>query len=492
MSVSPIHRRSHALWPFLLVAFMLLSLRYVAAQDVSGGMGFVYAYHFFGNDDSTTLVEFSYQFSNRGVTYRTEEGGSKVTARLHSRLVLHPLRSSDHDSLVTEWMNVLDAPAEGDELPRLVLGVQRLGIRPGSYDATLYLEDMNDPLRRGSADFRLVVPSFAPARLSMSSIQFADQLYAADEPENPFFKNGYVIIPNISGVIVGDIPQVVSYVEIYNADAREAPILEIYYQVAHGSTKRIFFERVDTLRPPFASAFILTDYLPLDSLPSGEYYLIVRAMSGGRDSRGDSAMSASPFALQNPPMDRLVKNMSTEETPVGEGEGFRTDPIFAGMTEAELDREWAKARYIARGFQVDVFDQLSGEEAKARFLSEFWSQRDDSPETPENEFRADYFARAVEAENFYRSTLAPNGWDSDRGRVLLQYGRPDGVDRHPQDFNRKPYEIWKYSSLGYEFVFVDRQQTGLYVLVHSTAPRETQFENWLDAYATLNRKWKNE
>lgn len=84
--------------------------------------------------------------------------------------------------------------------------------------------------------------------------------------------------------------------------------------------------------------------------------------------------------------------------------------------------------------------------------------------------------------------MAPHGWDSDRGRVLLTYGEPDGIDRYPHQHNRKPYEIWRYSSINAEFVFVDVGQTGTYRLVHSTALNEVSAPDWEAQYAAMHRQ----
>lgn len=68
----------------------------------------------------------------------------------------------------------------------------------------------------------------------------------------------------------------------------------------------------------------------------------------------------------------------------------------------------------------------------------------------------------------------------------MMFGEPDNIERHPNDFNRKPYQIWTYSSSQFTFVFVDVGQTGLYNLVHSTAPGEVQNHSWERDYAQMH------
>jgi hypothetical protein len=76
--------------------------------------------------------------------------------------------------------------------------------------------------------------------------------------------------------------------------------------------------------------------------------------------------------------------------------------------------------------------------------------------------------------------MGREGYRSDRGRVYIVYGAPDDVERHPNEVDSKPYEIWSFHNIqgGVIFVFVQRNQGGDYDLVHSTHRNELHDENW--------------
>lgn len=78
------------------------------------------------------------------------------------------------------------------------------------------------------------------------------------------------------------------------------------------------------------------------------------------------------------------------------------------------------------------------------------------------------------------STTFKQGWRTDRGRVLLLYGRPDEIERNPSSIDTKPYETWFYYSLdgGVKFIFGDVSGFGEYELMHSTHRNEIQDPNW--------------
>jgi hypothetical protein len=84
------------------------------------------------------------------------------------------------------------------------------------------------------------------------------------------------------------------------------------------------------------------------------------------------------------------------------------------------------------------------------------------------------------------------GFETDRGRVYLQYGPPnhiDGSDREPGAF---PYEIWQYYKLlenqsNVHFVFCNPDEvTNDYSLIHSEALGEINNPRWrFDIYHTF-------
>ena len=52
-----------------------------------------------------------------------------------------------------------------------------------------------------------------------------------------------------------------------------------------------------------------------------------------------------------------------------------------------------------------------------------------NPESPENEFKEEYYRRIAYANEQYASGIP--GWKTDRGRVYIMYGPPDDIDSHP-------------------------------------------------------------
>lgn len=469
---------------FILLA-MIVSAGELRAQ--SWPVNFIFSYSAFAGEDSSAAVQFDIQFSDRGLTYVKGKDGAEV-GKLYTHFTFRDIRGGD--PYTVEWVTAVPKPTDAEA--HTMLGTRTVALPPGNYRSTVYIADIGNKEHRDSIQFDLKVPSFRRDRLQVSDIQIAADLLEGEE-NSLFAKNGYTVMPNVSGVISAPFLVLNTYMEIYNVDRVPTSEFHILYGLAmeKEGVRKIFYSKEVTRQRGDAKSVVEVNSIPLDSLPSGNYVVVVRAYNGLMRSATDSTTIWRAFKISNPEMDSVYWNHMARSGNAIPARANEIDPMFAGRKESELDEDYAKVRYIAGDAEKATWDELSGADAKARFLSRFWSVRDDTPGTPENENRDAYYARVEDARSLYSAPMTPKGWDSDRGRILLQYGKPDGIERHVQDFNRKPYEVWTYSQLNYEFAFVDRTQTGVYRLVHSTAPGEIRFENWEKEYTQLSKNWKD-
>ncbi|MGB7294279.1 MAG: GWxTD domain-containing protein [Candidatus Aminicenantales bacterium] len=143
-------------------------------------------------------------------------------------------------------------------------------------------------------------------------------------------------------------------------------------------------------------------------------------------------------------------------------------PACSARTEAakSLDAQTLKflseVRYLISKEERQDFLWLPPAE-RARFIKEFWKQRDLSPETEENEFKHEYYQRIEEANRLFTEGGTP-GWLQDRGRVYILIGAPDQREAYPRGrtFYDVPREVWYYGF--FPIVFVDSYWSGNYRL----------------------------
>jgi GWxTD domain-containing protein len=69
---------------------------------------------------------------------------------------------------------------------------------------------------------------------------------------------------------------------------------------------------------------------------------------------------------------------------------------------------------------------LATDDDREQFIEQFWMRRDPTPDTDENEFKAEHYRRIVYANDKFASAIP--GWKTDRGRIYIQYGPPDRIE----------------------------------------------------------------
>jgi GWxTD domain-containing protein len=135
----------------------------------------------------------------------------------------------------------------------------------------------------------------------------------------------------------------------------------------------------------------------------------------------------------------------------------------AGVTQKKksdkLDyyRKWLDEDvvYIISEEEKAVFQKLTTGDERDQFIEQFWVRRDTDPSTPENEFKEEHYRRVQYANDRFAAGIP--GWRTDRGRVYIQFGKPDRLESHPAGgpYQRKahegggqtstyPFEVWEY------------------------------------------------
>ncbi len=152
-----------------------------------------------------------------------------------------------------------------------------------------------------------------------------------------------------------------------------------------------------------------------------------------------------------------------------QAESPRTDAPPQSQTEASSRySKWLNEDvvYIITGEERAAFLQLSTDEDRDKFIEQFWLTRDPSPGTPTNEFKEEHYRRIAYANAHFGTPSGTPGWQTDRGRIYIIYGRPEELEVHP--VGTRPYEVWRYQHDGGSFTFVDQTGRGDFRLAPGT------------------------
>ena len=143
-------------------------------------------------------------------------------------------------------------------------------------------------------------------------------------------------------------------------------------------------------------------------------------------------------------------------------------------------RKWLDedVSYIITNEERAAFKALKTDEEREQFIEQFWLRRDPTPDTVDNEFKEEHYARIAYANERFASGIP--GWKTDRGRIYIIYGKADEIESHPSGgtidrpieegggtTSTFPFEIWRYryiEGIGNEVLleFVDPSMSGEY------------------------------
>ena len=131
----------------------------------------------------------------------------------------------------------------------------------------------------------------------------------------------------------------------------------------------------------------------------------------------------------------------------------------------DFDKMIAQIGYVASREDIERLLDATPE-MRDEVWEDFWRRNDPDPDTQENEFKIEFLRRLSEANARFRSAV--EGWQTDMGRVYIQYGEPDDVDSQPVGRMLNAWETWYYYSEHTKFIFVDREGFGEYTLVEKS------------------------
>ncbi len=431
---------------------------------------------FFRYDASNNFCEVFYSIPDSSLNYQPAPNGGYM-GEVYIRV---DIGTKAKRELAFHW--IVEHRSESADPPYLtdLNGIKSFLLPPGSYEAAITIKDLRFPDDSTIVKVPMQVPTFDDNRIHMSTPILANTIENITPDDtaryNSVFRHSsFYVVPSASQILSGTSPQLKTYVEVYNGARFLSTGFTARYRIlASDGTEKM---RIINNHTAKGNAQVLAHSLPVDTLPSGMYYVNIGILDGENQLQTETAKR---FYLVNP------ERPPEQERFASVDERFETSE-FATMSPSELERTWQQFRVLASPNEVAVWERLTEDRARARFLFQQWDVRDEDRGTKINEAWEDFKERIEYANTYFGSLRYKEGWQTSRGRVLLEYGKPDDIRRHYSDPETRPYEIWTFTQIqgGVTFVFVDMSNAGNFALVHSTALEENVEEDWFNRYAKV-------
>ncbi|MCF6271366.1 MAG: GWxTD domain-containing protein [Melioribacteraceae bacterium] len=449
---------------YFYVLILLLSIN-IFSQDK---LSFEFDYARFKYDTTKTYLELYYSLGQSNLTPYMSDSNSYIgayldviiTDTLSKKTVVNKRYLSK-----TEILNLEDLSYSGKNL----LGNLGFVLEGGTYKLDISATDIADSTNLIKYEEIISIKIFSSEKYSVSDIQLATRIISGSRnKESIFYKNTMEIFPNPHNIYIESMPVLFFYAELYNLNLPELQnkdlILIQQLNDSYGNTLNVKKKKLQKNNKSICEAGVIN----LKKYPTGSYTLILNIFE---DSVNIGIASAKRFYLINPSVEQ-TKQISIGNLDVKSSE-------FGILSEEECDEMFEVSIPIAAQINIEGYKKLQDVNSKRKFLFDFWKVRDQTPETPRNEFKEEYMERVQFVEARYK-TFVKRGVKTDRGRVYLMYAEPEEIDYYPSEYNMKPYEIWFYQGIegGVTFIFGDITGYNDYELLHSTKRGEIRDESW--------------
>jgi GWxTD domain-containing protein len=356
---------------------------------------------------------------------------------------------------------------------------QRFMLPNGDYSLDLSIADMNVDKNPLVITYPVSL-DFPSDKFSISGVQLVES-YTKTNDQNVLSKSGYDFVPFVDNFFPADKGKISFYTEIYNPQHKEGTdekyLVSAY--IESFETRKMLNEYIRIKKEPSKPVMVLLSEFDIAKLPSGNYNLVVNL----RDKENKVIVqNATFFQRSNPGVGNSALDLAS----------VNLDNTFADrITNADTLREYIRSMQPVSTEIETIFIKSQLETASVdvlkQFFLRFWQIRNElNPEKAWEDYKLE-----VRKVNASYSTQVRKGYNTDMGRVYLQYGPPNTITDVPFDVSgllnepAVPYQIWHYYSINNnrernkKFVFVASElRVKDYTLMHSDVIGEIQNYNW--------------
>jgi GWxTD domain-containing protein len=237
------------------------------------------------------------------------------------------------------------------------------------------------------------------------------------------------IIPNVTRIVTNKKEGLSLYFEVYSDTSRD---IQLEYILTNSDNEKIYSNKV--VQSLLKNNNQIYGTLKNNELNIGEYKLAINILDNNEKV--------------------LTSNFKT----------FFSKWMGVPGSVKNVEKAVDQMMYIAKDAELSYIKDAPNKDEKLKRFLDFWKAKDPSPNTEENEVFEEYYRRIEYSNEHFKHYI--EGWRTDMGMVYVTLGPPNNVERHPFEYDSKPYEVWQYYDINRSFIFVDETGFGDYRLIN--------------------------
>ncbi len=350
--------------------------------------------------------------------------------------------------------------------------LKRFALPDGEYQIEVSIQDNQDSTNvvRYSGNLKMEYSKDENVLLQ-SDIELLASVKKAENEEHVLVKNGYFIEPLPHNFYHKNLDKLIFYNEVYDTDKK----IGDDFQVTYGIERKINNKATTVLighkkrKPQPINVLILQ--MDIKELPSGNYNFFVEIRNRAKELL---ARKSVEFTRSNPYLQATHEQIETVEI---------KDEFVGELTREELRYSLKAIAPLVIDRDVELLNSVienKDSTVQQRFLFNFWVNQ--NPNNPDITYKA-FMEIAKAVDKLYVDGFG-YGFESDRGRIFLRYGRPNDVIAVDTEPSAPPYEIWFYNDFpetnqaDVKFLFYAPDLGTNYRLLHSTVRGEVNNPQW--------------
>jgi len=447
--------------------FLLFSLSAVVPSAMGKNLVAYFQYNSFNVPGQTPYLETYITVIGHSVEFAPLTGTPNAQANVEITLILKQGEKISDFKKFTLASPVVEATKFVDFMDQ-----QRFAVMNGEYELEVTMRDLNNPEADPFSAIQKIEVDFPSDKLTISSMQLLDK-YSKAATDTRFTKSGYDLVPLVTGFYGEGEDELAFYGEIYNSHLKfgddERFLINYYIET---------FEKENTLGNYFKfKIYNAKNVVPLlhkfniAELGSGYYNLVVEVRNSDNQLID---VKKTFFQRQRLAQAMNVENIATTDL---------SQSFVLGYNSLDTLRENIYCLSpIATDSEKSIIESYADTEditLMQKFFHSFWVNRDQN--APESAW-AEYKEQVDLVQRLY-GHKHKKGYQTDMGRVYLQYGAPNTITDRPNEPSAYPYQIWHFYKVGAfnnkRFVFYSPQLASQdYILLHAEIPGEPKDYRW--------------
>lgn len=431
-------------------------------------------YGIFNTASSKPYLETYLTISGNSVKFSKIDGGYQANVNISWKILkgAEIIKVSNYNLMSPKIMDTLSKPSFIDG--------QRFSIDNGQYTLELVVVDNANPDKKTTHSEKISILFGRDKKVYTSDFQILES-YSKSTSPSVLTKNGYDLIPYNINYYPKTQNALRFYIETYNLDTvigKNTKFVYSYFIENNENSQKInglsgFQKQNANKINPLLAQF------DIKQLPTGNYNLVLEV----KDSLNKILINkkwffqrqsnAAPILAEN---NNNIKTIEDFFNMVQSQDSLKQFIECLWPISTSLEREWQQAQTKRKDPSL-----------MRSFLVDYWKTQAADTVNPLKIWLI-YYKQVLEA-NALLKCGKQKGYYTDRGRVYLQYGKPDQRNQVNSEPNTYPYEIWQYYRIydrstkrfftNKKFVFANFAiADNCYQLIHSEVRGEIYDERW--------------